>query len=494
MLRKIRITLAAACFVLITGLFLDFTGALHGWLGWLAQAQLVPALLALNVGVLAVLVLLTLAFGRLYCSVLCPLGIFQDIASRLSGLRKKRRFAYALPRRWLRWGALAAFAACLVAGVSPVVALLEPYSAYGRVASQLLAPLYRWGNNGLAYLAERAGSYAFYPTEVWLKSGGALLVAVATLGVIGFLAWRGGRTWCNTICPVGTALGFLSRFAWLRVSIDEEKCNACGQCARRCKASCIDSKAHKIDYSRCVACMSCLEKCKQGALRYAPRKFSLGGSATKEAALPLNGRRNFLSVAALLSLGGVASAAERVGDGGLALIGAKRAPRRTVPVVPPGALDARRFAQRCTACQLCVSACPNQVLRPSAALTRFMQPELSFERGWCRPECTRCSEVCPSGAIDRITPADKSATQIGHAVWVKERCVALHDGVTCTSCERHCPTGAIQLVRLGADPKSPKTPVIDIERCVGCGACEHLCPARPLSAIYVEGHERHKTV
>ena len=66
-------------FVAVTALFLDFTGTIHAWLGWTAKVQFLPALLAVNVGVVALLVLLTLLMGRVYCSVICPLGVFQDI-------------------------------------------------------------------------------------------------------------------------------------------------------------------------------------------------------------------------------------------------------------------------------------------------------------------------------------------------------------------------------------------------------------------------------
>ena len=91
MLRKIRLTFAMICFALITLLFLDFTGTLHGWFGWLAKIQFLPAVLALNVGVILFLVILTLVCGRIYCSVICPLGVFQDILAWLSRQPKKRR-------------------------------------------------------------------------------------------------------------------------------------------------------------------------------------------------------------------------------------------------------------------------------------------------------------------------------------------------------------------------------------------------------------------
>ena len=160
-----------------------------------------------------------------------------------------------------------------------------------------------------------------------------------------------------------------------------------------------------------------------------------------------------------------------------------------------GSLSARHFAQHCTACQLCVSNCPNDVLRPSTSLSTFMQPTMSYERGYCRPECTKCGDVCPTGAIKPITRAYKSATQIGHAVWIKKNCVPLTDGVECGNCARHCPTGAITMVPINPkDEHSLKIPAVNEARCIGCGACENLCPARPFSAIYVEGHEVHREV
>ena len=509
-------------FVLITLLFLDVTGTLHAWLGWLAKIQFWPAFYALNIGVVAVLVVLTLVFGRIYCSVICPLGIMQDVVSWLHGRRKRNRFTYSKEKKWLRYGMLGVFIISAVAGINAIVSLLAPYSSYGRIASSLFKPVYEAGNNVLASIAEHFNSYAFYSVDVWMKSLPTLIIASVTFVAIVILAWRGGRTYCNTICPVGTILSFLARFSWFKVRIDSSKCVNCGLCTKNCKASAIDFKNHKIDYSRCVVCGDCLGKCHKGALsftsgradkstsgrvnkstsqqvdkqtsRQADNANLLVNSSTRNSSAD-NGRRSFLLAAAIATTGAALAQEKKKVDGGLAAIEDKIAPERFTPLTPPGSMSAQHFAQHCTACQLCVSTCPNGVLRPSTDLSKFMQPTMSYERGYCRPECTKCSEVCPTGAIKPITRADKSATQIGHAVWIKKNCVPLTDGVECGNCARHCPAGAIQMVP--SDPKneqSPKIPVVNEARCIGCGACENLCPARPFSAIYVEGHEVHREI
>jgi len=503
MLRKIRITCALAVFILITLLFLDFTGTLHAWLGWLAKIQFLPAALALNIGVVLFLVVLTLVFGRIYCSVICPLGVFQDVVSWISGRRKKKqyRFSYSPEVKWLRYGVFTLFVIALTAGIGSLVALLAPYSSYGRMAQNLFQPVYIWGNNLLACLSERAGSYAFYERDVWLRSLPTFIIAAVSFVVLIVLAWRGGRTYCNTICPVGTVLGFVSRFSLLHPVLDAEKCKKCSLCARKCKAACIDYKNHKIDYSRCVVCMDCIDTCKHDALhlqwRWKNNKHETEDNLVRtDSAKPADtSRRTFIIGAALATTTAALAQEKKKVDGGLAVIEDKIAPKRTAPITPPGSLSAENMARHCTACQLCVAECPNDVLRPSTDLMKLMQPTMSYERGYCRPECTRCSEVCPAGAIRPITRADKSATQIGHAVWLKKNCVPLTDGVECGNCARHCPTGAIAMVPSDAsNPDSPKIPAVNTERCIGCGACENLCPARPFSAIYVEGHEMHRIV
>ena len=503
MLRKIRISLAVIFFTCITLMFLDFTGTIHAWLGWIAKIQLLPAVLAVNVGIIVFLVLLTLLLGRVYCSVICPLGIFQDIIARVGKWKKKLPYTFSPAKSWIRYSMLTLFVACILLGVSAIVSLLDPYGAYGRIANNLFLPIWQWGNNLLAFIAERVDSYLFYTTDVWMKSLSTFLMATFTFAFIIALAWRNGRTYCNTICPVGTILGFLSRYSMFQISIAEQKCNKCGICERNCKAACIDSKAFRIDKSRCVACMNCIEKCNSDAISY---QFQYPKQGVEKKPVPVTsektdeGRKGFLTASMILATSAlkaqiVPKATDIKVDGGLADILDKKSPDRLTPITPAGSHSARHMKRHCTACQLCVTACTNHVLRPSTSLETFMQPVISFERGYCRPECVTCSEVCPTGAIHKITIEEKSSTQIGHAVWVRERCIPIADEQACNNCERRCPTQAITMVpSIAGDDKSLKIPAINEALCIGCGACETLCPSRPLSAIYVEGHLIHKNI
>ena len=460
MLRKLRITLAILMILAVTLLFVGVGYGIDRWLGWAAKIQFIPALLSLPFVVTAVLVVIALFFGRIYCSVICPLGIMQDIYSWLGGKFKKNRFSYVKEHKWLRYTVLVVFVVCLVIGFAPIITLLEPYGNYGRIVT------------------------SFYLRNLTLS-----IIAWVVMLVLGVLAFLYGRAYCNAICPVGTILSFFSRFSLFRVRFDESKCKHCGLCEKNCKARAIDAKAGKVDLTRCVVCGDCLGKCQFDALHYTAKR-----SATKNEAVPTEpdpGRRSFLVGAALATGAAAMAQAEMKVDGGLAVIEDKQAPKRETPLTPPGSLSIRHMQSYCTACQLCVSACPNHVLRPSTDLMHFMQPTMSFENGYCRPECTRCGQVCPAGAIRPITKEEKTAIHVGHAVWIKDNCVVLTDGVSCGNCARHCPTGAIQMVDYDHNGKTVQIPAVDANKCIGCGACEHLCPSRPFSAIYVEGNVTH---
>ena len=472
MLRRIRIILAAAFFAVLTLLLLGLVPT--GFSAWIAKLQFVPALMAANLAVVLGLVLLTFLFGRIYCSVICPLGVFQDIVARLGRLfrgKKGKPYGWSRGIAWLRYTFLALFVAAMLAGVQAVVAVLDPYSSYGRIVTQIFSP----------------GRMAV--------TSAVFIVAAASLVLVAALAWKGGRTYCNSVCPVGSALGLVSRFALFRPVIDKAKCKSCHLCEKRCKASCISIDEKKIDLSRCVDCFDCLDSCRFGALhyRFVPG-FRSGASCTggEKKQSPDSSRRAFLAAGAAFVGAGALKAQSSMVDGGYAAITAKQIPPKTTPLTPFGSKSVKDFYNRCTACQLCVAACPNRVLRPSSDLEHFMQPEMAYERGYCRPECTKCSEVCPSGAIVALKAEQKLHFKIGTASVNRELCVVETQGLSCGNCARHCPAGAILMVPVNeGDKDSLLRPTVVEAQCIGCGACENLCPSRPISAITVDGIREH---
>ena len=503
-LQRIRRVLAAIFFLGITLMFLDFTGTLHKFLAWMAKVQFVPAVLALNFVIVAILLVITLLFGRIYCSVICPLGVFQDGIAHVHNWAKKNRYTFSKAHNILRYIMLGVFVIVLIAGVSSLVMLLEPYSTFGLMVQSLLGPVWQWCNNLLASLSEHYHSYTFYEKEVWLRSVSTLVIAVVAFVVLFILAWRNGRTYCNNICPVGTFLSFFSRFSWFKMHINEEKCIQCGLCTKNCKSSCIDGKNGFVDYSRCVTCGNCMAVCPKGAIEYKHASANTADVETRRAAslqtedTPESvdtSKRAFL-IGSAVALGTAAFAQEKKKvDGGLAAIEDKVTPVRTVPIVPAGAGSLQHFRTHCTGCQLCVSQCPNDVLRPSTELLHLMQPVMSYERGWCRPECTACSDVCPTGAIRKLLKEEKAVTKKGQAFWISQNCLVVTDGISCGNCARHCPAEAIEMVPKRGDTTGRLLiPSINESKCIGCGACEYVCPARPLSAIVVEGVEQQRTI
>lgn len=466
MLRKIRIAAAALFFA---GITLLFVGIGHQWWGWMAKLQFLPSCMALNFAAIAFVLLLTLVFGRIYCSVICPMGVFQDLVIRVRKLlspkgRKPKRHFVKEPRI-VRYGVLALVIVTALTFSQLLLTVLAPYSAYGRMVRSIV---------GLS----RGESLA----------PALLITAAATLVVICVCAWIWGRGWCNTVCPVGSVLGLVSRFSLFKVSIDQSQCVSCRKCEKGCKSSCIDIDTHTIDHSRCVDCFDCLDSCPKGGIKF---RFSL---PRKAKTVPVTesvdkGRRAFMATTALVGGSLALGAQNKRLDGGLADVIDKTSPERSERLIPFGAESVKDFYDRCTACQLCVSNCPNGVLRPSTDIGHFLQPQMGYEKGWCRPECTTCSQVCPAGAIRPLKAEEKLTHKIGTAKVNLSLCLAAKDEAGCGNCSRHCPVGAVRMVKTDGYHRS--IPVVAEAQCIGCGACEYLCPARPISAITVDGISVH---
>lgn len=477
MLKKIRVGLALVVFVFITLYFLDFTGLLPDWFNFLTRIQFVPALLSLSVITVLVLVISTLIFGRVYCSVICPLGVFQDVTGRVAAFsrKKKLRYKFRRARTFLRWSIVVVALAGFLLGVPVLLALTDPYSAYGRIVVSVFKPVYVLGNNLLEFIFTHFDNYTFYRADVSIQGWGAFVVAFITLLVVVYLAWRHGRTYCNTFCPVGTVLGFLSKYSLLKIRIDHSACNSCSLCETNCKGFCINSKEQSIDYSRCVACFNCIESCNKGAI-----SFSYGLAKRKKQTEVDESKRKFLTTAVLST---AALPAVFAGN-------AKSDKAKPIPMAPPGAISTQHLLDHCTACHLCVSKCPTHVIKPAFmeyGLAGMMFPVMKFSDGFCNYDCTVCSEVCPNGAIKPLTVDQKHLTQVGKVVLNLDHCIAYRDETNCGACAEHCPTQAVTMVPYKGALTIPKT---DQSICVGCGGCEYICPETG-KAIYIEGNPVH---
>ena len=264
MLRALRILAAAAVFI---GLNLFFLGFAEGT-GCLARIQFVSACMAFNLVAVGAVAAMTLLAGRIYCSVVCPLGVFQDIVLWMRKLFAKANFSYRPGRIVVRAACAAAFVVLALCGGAALAGVSEPYSAYGRFATHLFEPLAAVCANAVADLAARWGHPCMLKTEIFVRGWSAFGVAgVSFAALVVMAAWR-GRLFCNTVCPVGAALGLLSARAPVRIRLDAAKCVKCGLCARACKAECIDVANGTVDQSRCVRCFNCLGACKKEAMSW----------------------------------------------------------------------------------------------------------------------------------------------------------------------------------------------------------------------------------
>lgn len=494
-LRKIRIILASLVFVLITLSFIDFRQLIPDkWFNVVLYLQFIPSVYDfMNVPALAsagfLFVLgLTIITGRSYCSVICPLGIYQDVMSRLGGRfnRKNRRFGFKKPHTILRHSLLALTLIVMLSGSVILINLLDPYSIYGRSTTYFFQPLVVFLNNILAAILSFFDTYFLFKVDYLKIPFLVFIIPALLLVLVSYMSFTRGRLYCNTVCPVGTLMGLMSRISLFRIRIDHSTCTKCGRCAVDCKASCIDFRNEQVDLSRCVACFNCIDSCPDNAISY-----SLAGTGTKQVSTgPDKGKRLF--IAGMTGLLGSLPSVLRAQDAPVPEKESTVPEEKTSPVCPPGGISIEHFTKYCTACSLCVSACPNDVILPSFSeygLSGIMQPRMDYHKGFCNFECIRCTEVCPSGALLPLSLEAKKLTQIGKVNFIKENCIVETEGTDCGACSEHCPTKAVKMVPYEGNLVIPE---VNNEICVGCGACEYACPTKPFKAIYVDGNPVHQ--
>jgi polyferredoxin len=491
-LKKVRLVVSLFFFLAITFLFIDFGNSLSPKnINGILYFQFVPSIVKfLNFFSFAAagfifILLLTFLFGRVYCSTFCPLGTLQDIVTYFSRKFHKQKF-YKTRKGigWLQKSVLAIIIIFLLFNSMLMLNWLDPYSLFGKFASGIIRPVYYFQNNFLSFILGFIDNHTLFPVAFKSFSVYSTLFSFFVFGAIIYLSWNLSRIYCNTICPVGTSLGFVSKVSIFKIKLDESKCTSCGICGANCKTDCIDTKKKTVDFEHCVGCFNCLTVCSGNGVKF---EFAIAKKKNSITNDDNEGRRKFIqnTSGALLTLAvwPYQAISERVLD-------PKKQVIKENPVVPPGAESIDHFTRNCTACQLCVSACPTQVLKPSFLAYGFegiFQPTMNYNASFCNFECIICSEVCPTGAILPIQPEIKKLTQIGRSFFIKENCVVYTHETACGACSEHCPTKAVNMVFY----KDKLTiPEVDNKICVGCGACEFACPTTPKS-IYVDGQAIH---
>jgi polyferredoxin len=516
-LKILRVILAVILFTSLFLFFLDFADWLPDRLSELLQKQLMPAIFTGATVTLLIYLVLTILFGRVYCSVICPAGILQDLFNRISCIGEKKkngklRFRYHKPANGLRYVILGLTTLLAFFGITEFCLLLDPYSNFGRIATNLFRPAVVWVNNIVADFLSSKGNYSLYHVTIRTSTVAWISAVVAFLIFAVMTSFR-GRLFCNTICPAGALLSLVSRYSLFRMTFDKSKCNHCSLCEKTCKAEAIDSKNRTVDTSRCVACFNCASACNRDSLKYrfappawkknavamagtsgiSPRRTVLAEGADSSGREGCKGgeaisksRRSFITTSAALA-GAVPSIAlaknERNGTFTESLD----------PVTPPGSLSIERFKDLCTGCHICVVQCPTHILHPAGlkyGLGYMLKPYMSYENSYCNYTCTVCSEVCPTDAIRPISVEEKAVIQIGIANFYKEICVVYTDENDCGACSEHCPSQAVHMVPYKGTLTIPQ---IEAELCVGCGGCESICPVRPVRAIVVISNPIHQT-
>ncbi len=502
-LKKFRLLFASIFFLLLSLSFLDFRNIIpEQWFNVILFLQFTPSLLkfmdspALIATGFIIVIALTVFTGRSYCSFLCPLGIYQDVMSRLGGWykRKYRRFSLSTPYTILRYMILAATLIFMLSGTVFLVSLLDPYSVFGRFMTYFFEPVIVVVNNIIAKIFAQFNIYSVYRVDIVKIPLVVYIIPILFFSLVGYMSFTRGRLYCNTICPVGTLLGLLSKVSILRISINHTSCSHCGRCAANCKSSCIDFINEEIDVSRCVTCFNCLDVCPDNAISYGLPDNIFKSAKSDDID---SGKRKFIagSVVALASATGIIHAQDKpitVKDAPIPTKDSTIMENKTYAVCPPGGVSLDHFNDFCTACSLCVNACPENVLIPSFSeygLSGIMQPRMDYHKAFCNFDCVRCTEVCPTGALLPLTVEAKKLTQIGKVHFIKENCIVETERTDCGACSEHCPTKAVYMVPYEGNLVIPE---INDKICIGCGACEYACPTTPFKAIYVDGNSIHQ--
>jgi MauM/NapG family ferredoxin protein len=442
------------------------------------------------------LVVVTLFMGRIFCGFICPLGTLHHAVSwfrpSLKGDAMTRANEKASSQK-IKYFLLVAVLVGAVFGLN-MAGLLDPLSLLFRSLALAVFPGAAMGLQEFSEAIANSDSNAFrllsYGGEViaqFLSGFGykayktAWFIGIVFL-VILFLNRIRPRFWCRVLCPLGALLGICSRFSILRLEKDQGKCTDCELCTKGCQGAASPKPGHDWDNAECLMCFNCFDSCPASALffrfRWSSPRLNRGPDMGRRALLA-----GFVGGISLPLFGRLDGRVRKVAD-----------PRL---IRPPGALSEKDFLTLCQRCGLCMKVCPTNVINPTlteAGMAGFWTPHLIMTQGYCEYTCTLCGDVCPTGAIRKLSAKEKIETPIviGSAYIDRGRCLPWSGNGPCIVCEEHCPTspkaiffhkemvtgpnGKQQLVQL---------PNVDLRTCVGCGICEFKCPVKGRPAIRV---------
>ena len=431
----------------------------------------------------AVIVGITLIFGRIFCSWICPLGIINHISGLIFPRKKtdEQKVAENRPRKFydLKYYLLifflvtAAFGSLQIGLMDPICLLVRSFSTSIFPAGHELSPRlypqlnFNWG---------------------WVIGGIFLAIVVANRII--------PRFWCRALCPLGALLGVLSRFSLFRIHRSLDKCTNCNKCVESCDGAAEPQATTK--QSECLMCFNCISDCPHDALSYAFMP-------------PKEGSEDFVQLERRTVVGSVLAGAAFLPLARASHINTREEslPKAYDPklIRPPGSLPESEFLASCIKCDECIKVCPTNVLQPAgfeAGIEGIWTPIANYRMGNCLQRCNLCGEVCPTGAISKFSIADrigkKSEEQkpirMGTAFYDHGRCLPWSMDTHCVKCEEFCPTSpkAIWSLEVTKVDRHGKTitlqqPRVDIDKCIGCGSCEWACPVSDPAVYVTNAHE-----
>lgn len=264
LLRIVRIVVSLAVFLILSlGLAFPLIALLPGVFNFLVGLQFGQAVATMSLTVFVIWTLVTLVFGRIYCSTVCPMGTLMDFSAgcrRLTARGRRRVYRWSEPNNVMRYGMLVLVVGCVVGGLMLLPELVEPYSAFTQIVDGFVTPIVGWA------LPDSIGREMI--SRVAALTVASSMMATFLFAATVLIAYQNGRALCSTVCPVGTILGLISRYSILQIDIDTDRCTNCRRCEYACKAHCINLESHVVDSSRCVECFDCLAVCRDDAIHY----------------------------------------------------------------------------------------------------------------------------------------------------------------------------------------------------------------------------------